>query len=88
MLVYSAVIPVFPFQLERLGYSRVSSLVGWLLFAYVRGHWVFLCFPAILINIHSRAVWYCVRVLLILMDTFPDTKSSHDPNSNAFRKLR
>jgi len=37
MLVYSAVIPVFPFQLERLGYSRVSSLVGWLLFAYSGG---------------------------------------------------
>jgi hypothetical protein len=37
MLVYSTVIPVFPFQLERLGYSHVSSLVGWLLFAYVRG---------------------------------------------------
>jgi len=36
MLVYSIVIPVFPFQLERLGYSNVSSLVGWLLFAYVR----------------------------------------------------
>jgi DHA1 family solute carrier family 18 vesicular amine transporter 1/2 len=35
MLVYSVVIPVFPFQLERLGYSHVSSLVGWLLFAYV-----------------------------------------------------
>ena len=36
MLVYSAIIPVFPFQLERLGYPNVSSLVGWLLFAYVR----------------------------------------------------
>lgn len=28
-------IPVFPFQLQKLGYSDVSGLVGWLLFAYV-----------------------------------------------------
>lgn len=35
-LVYSIVIPVLPFQLERLGYDHVSGLTGWLLFAYVR----------------------------------------------------
>lgn len=35
LLVYSIVIPVLPFQLEHLGYTKVSSLVGWLLFAYV-----------------------------------------------------
>jgi hypothetical protein len=25
-----------PFQLEKLGYTKVSSLVGWPLFSYVR----------------------------------------------------
>jgi hypothetical protein len=35
-LVYSAIVPVFPFQLEYLGYSGVSGLVGWLLLSYVR----------------------------------------------------
>lgn len=34
LLVYSIIIPVMPFHLERLGYSNVSSLSGWLLFAY------------------------------------------------------
>ncbi|OCH86034.1 MFS general substrate transporter [Obba rivulosa] len=34
VLVYSLVITVFPFQLERLRYHDVSSLVGWLLFIY------------------------------------------------------
>jgi hypothetical protein len=36
LLVYSVVIPVLPFQLERLKYSGVSGLVGWLLLSYVR----------------------------------------------------
>lgn len=36
LLVYSIVIPVLPFYLESLNYSGVSSLVGYLLFAYVR----------------------------------------------------
>ncbi|KAJ7071382.1 MFS general substrate transporter [Mycena amicta] len=37
LVVYSIVVPVVPFQLERLGYHSVSALAGWLLFAYVRG---------------------------------------------------
>jgi len=36
LLVYSLIVPIIPFQLEHLGYSGVSGLVGWLLFAYVR----------------------------------------------------
>lgn len=36
LLVYSIIIPVIPFQLQNLGYSGVSALVGWLLFAFVR----------------------------------------------------
>ncbi|KIM84636.1 hypothetical protein PILCRDRAFT_6257 [Piloderma croceum F 1598] len=35
--VYSIIIPVLPFRLEALGYSGVSSLVGWLLFAFSGG---------------------------------------------------
>jgi len=35
-LIYSIIIPVMPFHLQALGYSEVSSLVGYLLFAYVR----------------------------------------------------
>ncbi|KAF8167837.1 MFS general substrate transporter [Crassisporium funariophilum] len=37
LLVYSIIIPVMPFHLERLGYSNVSALTGWLLFAYSAG---------------------------------------------------
>lgn len=36
LLVYSIPIPFIPFQLQKLHYENVSSLVGWLLFAYVR----------------------------------------------------
>ena len=35
LLVYSLIVPIIPFQLEDLGYTGVSGLVGWLLFAYV-----------------------------------------------------
>lgn len=35
LMVYSVIIPVVPFQLEHLGYSSVSVLTAWLLFAYV-----------------------------------------------------
>lgn len=48
LLVYSIVIPVLPFQLEHLGYTKVSSLVGWLLFAYV----CFVTFYALLGSYH------------------------------------
>lgn len=37
LIVYSSIIPVIPFQLERLHYSDVSTLTGWLLFAYSVG---------------------------------------------------
>ncbi|KAJ6604148.1 major facilitator superfamily domain-containing protein [Mycena vulgaris] len=37
LLVYSIIIPVMPFQLERLGYHSVSALTGWLLFSYSAG---------------------------------------------------
>lgn len=35
-LIYSIIIPVMPFHLQALGYSEISVLVGYLLFAYVR----------------------------------------------------
>jgi DHA1 family solute carrier family 18 vesicular amine transporter 1/2 len=34
-IVYSLVIPVMPFKLKQMGYEKISSDVGWLLFAYV-----------------------------------------------------
>ncbi|KAH9837913.1 MFS general substrate transporter [Rhodofomes roseus] len=36
-LNYNIVVTVFPFRLEELHYSHVSSLVGWLLFLYSAG---------------------------------------------------
>lgn len=36
-LNYNIVVSVFPFRLEALNYSHVSSLVGWLLFLYSAG---------------------------------------------------
>lgn len=35
MLVYTVIIPVFPFRLQDLGYTNVASLLGGLLLAYV-----------------------------------------------------
>ncbi|KAF8874067.1 major facilitator superfamily domain-containing protein [Mucidula mucida] len=37
LVVYSIIVPVIPFELESLGYSDVSTLTGWLLFAYSAG---------------------------------------------------
>ncbi|KAF5355684.1 hypothetical protein D9756_004003 [Leucocoprinus leucothites] len=37
VIVYSIVVPVVPFQLEHLGYTGISALSGWLLFAYSGG---------------------------------------------------
>ncbi|TFY70057.1 hypothetical protein EVJ58_g23 [Rhodofomes roseus] len=41
LLVYSLIVPIIPFQLEDLGYTGVSGLVGWLLFAYSAGIVIF-----------------------------------------------
>ncbi|KAJ7456492.1 MFS general substrate transporter [Mycena latifolia] len=41
LVVYSIIIPVMPFQLERLGYHSVSGLTGWLLFCYSAGLVIF-----------------------------------------------
>lgn len=37
LLVYSVLIPVIPFRLEKMGYKSVSALTGWLLVAYSLG---------------------------------------------------
>ncbi|KAJ7748535.1 major facilitator superfamily domain-containing protein [Mycena maculata] len=37
LFVYASIIPVMPFQLERLGYHSVSALTGWLLCAFSAG---------------------------------------------------
>ncbi|KAG1757941.1 major facilitator superfamily domain-containing protein [Suillus lakei] len=50
LLVYSMIIPVLPFQLERLKFREVSSLTGWLLCAYSGG----LVLSTIPIAMHSE----------------------------------
>ncbi|KAK7468483.1 hypothetical protein VKT23_002990 [Stygiomarasmius scandens] len=45
MLVYSIIVPVMPFQLQKLGYEGVSGLTGWLLFAFSGGLFI-ATFPA------------------------------------------
>ncbi|KAF9072699.1 major facilitator superfamily domain-containing protein [Rhodocollybia butyracea] len=37
LLVYSIIIPVIPFQLEKLGYTAISVRTSWLLFSYSAG---------------------------------------------------
>ncbi|KAF4623451.1 hypothetical protein D9613_002041 [Agrocybe pediades] len=37
LLVYSTIIPIMPFHLEKLGFHNVAGLTGWLLFAYSGG---------------------------------------------------
>ncbi|TFK76705.1 MFS general substrate transporter [Pluteus cervinus] len=37
LIVYSIIIPVMPFRLEHLHYHHISSLTGWLIFAYSAG---------------------------------------------------
>ena len=44
-IVYSTIIPVMPFQLKRMGYHDIPSLLGWLLFAYV-------CYSSLLSRLH------------------------------------
>lgn len=54
-LNYNIVVSVFPFRLEALNYSHVSSLVGWLLFIYSAG--LVISTPVIAIvseRLHSR----------------------------------
>ncbi|KAI0725231.1 MFS general substrate transporter [Fomitopsis betulina] len=41
LLIYSLIVPIIPFQLEGLGYTGVSGLVGWLLFVYSAGIVIF-----------------------------------------------
>ncbi|KAH9964561.1 major facilitator superfamily domain-containing protein [Russula dissimulans] len=51
-LIYSIIIPVMPFHLQALGYSEVSALMGYLLFAYSSG--LAISTPVI--------AWYCERL--------------------------
>jgi len=60
LLVYSIIIPVIPFRLEALGYNGVSSLVSWLVFAFVctpRTHF-FLSLMLIVLPPSLVALWY------------------------------
>jgi len=51
MIVYSIIIPVVPFQLEHLGYTGISALSGWLIFAFVSN---FLCSSIPLLIMFAR----------------------------------
>ncbi|KAG2160104.1 major facilitator superfamily domain-containing protein [Suillus bovinus] len=61
LLVYSIIIPVVPFQLERLSYHKVSSLTGWLLCAYSAG----LVLSTIPIAMHSER--YSMRRIPLIL---------------------
>ncbi|KAL1732632.1 major facilitator superfamily domain-containing protein [Schizophyllum commune] len=67
LLVYSIIIPVLPFQLQELGYSGVSGLVGWLLFAYSAGLAAFTIPIAILSERWGARRWPLIVGLLILV---------------------
>ncbi|WVR08154.1 hypothetical protein IAU60_005200 [Kwoniella sp. DSM 27419] len=41
-LAYAIVVPVLPYRLQELGYTNVSGLVSWLLFAYAIGIGIFI----------------------------------------------
>ncbi|KAI4522902.1 MFS general substrate transporter [Schizophyllum commune Loenen D] len=67
LLVYSIIIPVLPFQLQELGYSGVSGLVGWLLFAYSAGLALFTIPIAVLSERWGARRWPLIVGLLILV---------------------
>ncbi|KAL0569610.1 hypothetical protein V5O48_012350 [Marasmius crinis-equi] len=48
-LVYSIIVPVVPFQLQKLGYANASSLAGWLLFSFYAGS-VLATFPIAMVS--------------------------------------
>ncbi|KAF8203168.1 MFS general substrate transporter [Pholiota molesta] len=66
LLVYSIIIPVMPFHLERLGYSNVSSLSGWLLFAYSAGLVISTIPIAMLSERYNARKWPLIFGLLVL----------------------
>ncbi|KAL0580124.1 hypothetical protein V5O48_001900 [Marasmius crinis-equi] len=49
LVAYSVVVPVMPFHLEEMGYDNVSSLTGYLLFAY-SGGLVITTFPVAMLS--------------------------------------
>lgn len=60
MIVYSIIIPIFPFRLEALGYSNVPSLLGWLLLTYARIQ-SSSNVPLLIFSSNSGVVLHCVR---------------------------
>lgn len=67
MLVYSIVIPVFPFRLESLGYTGVSGLVGWLLTSFSVGLVVSTIPIAILSEKYETRAWPLNIGMLLLI---------------------
>ncbi|RDB29583.1 putative MFS-type transporter C18.02 [Hypsizygus marmoreus] len=67
LLVYSIIIPVMPFQLQKLGYTGVSALSGWLLFAYSAGLVVATIPIAMFSERYNARRWPLIIGLLILV---------------------
>ncbi|KJA29368.1 hypothetical protein HYPSUDRAFT_513930 [Hypholoma sublateritium FD-334 SS-4] len=66
LIAYSIVIPVMPFQLERLGYSDVSSHTGWLLFSFSAGLVLSTVPIALLSERYNDRKYFLIIGLLIL----------------------
>jgi MFS family permease len=76
LLVYSIIIPVIPFHLEDLGYHDISSLVGWLLFAYVCCSTLFLLVnPPFKADVCFIVKWFCD--MYVSPVTYTTTPHSH-----------
>ena len=67
-LAYSLITPAMPFQLEKLGYSGVSALVGWLSFAYVRDSH---SSGTTIDGVQSAGLVICSFKLFLLPQSFP-----------------
>ncbi|ESK93471.1 mfs amine [Moniliophthora roreri MCA 2997] len=67
LLVYSIVVPVMPFQLEKLGYNNVSSLTGWLLFSYSAGLAITTFPVAMLSERYNARQWPLVLGIFLLI---------------------
>ncbi|KAF7967037.1 hypothetical protein HWV62_35996 [Athelia sp. TMB] len=67
LLIYSIVIPVLPFRLESLGYTKVSSLTGWLLFAYSGGLVLSTIPIALYSERYAQRWWPLISGLVVLL---------------------
>ncbi|KIY45220.1 MFS general substrate transporter [Fistulina hepatica ATCC 64428] len=67
LIAYSIIVPVGPFQLEKLGYTNVSELMGWLLFAYSAGLTAATIPAAFLSEHYNSRQWPLILGLILLI---------------------